>query len=447
MAYPVVQFDSSSGSDSLASGAGPATAVNSTTEGTTAATDGAGTLVTFSGATDLSGVATDGSHCIYLVDATAGANNFGRITAVDDGADTVTVDTAFGLSLSGLNWAIGGKRQFIGSTNSRKLVENNVSNGDSAAGWVIELMSGYAETLTVALTTRVTGVDTNPFIFRGESGAVTKPVFTISDVTGFFPYGTENRYRDFDIDRTGATDNVGSGMYFYGTSNHVTNVSLTGGSGANRWQYGFHGRYDASGRQCFNCASNHTVGVAFQGGRGLVAIRCLVDNCGADAFSGSPFGGHFMVIDCEVRSAVRGIDFENYGNVLIQGNTLAGCSSDGIYWTDFGRSGPKIMNNIIDSPGGYGINAAVATALLLSYGNVIYNATSGESNNITGLGTVNTTDPDFVSATDLTPQADLAGVGEPLVTNGTASYRWPGAIQPASSGGGATRLINGGLIS
>jgi hypothetical protein len=60
MAYPIVQFDSSSGSDSLASGAGPATAINSTTEGTTAATDVAGTFVTFSGATDLSGVATDG---------------------------------------------------------------------------------------------------------------------------------------------------------------------------------------------------------------------------------------------------------------------------------------------------------------------------------------------------------------------------------------------------
>jgi len=454
MAYPVVQFDSSSGSDSLASGAGPATAVNSTTESTTAATDGAGTTVTFSGATDLSGVATDGSHCIYLVDATVGNVNFSKILTVDDGANSLTVDNAFGLSLSGLNWAIGGKRQFIGSTTSRLLGDNNGSAGDMQPGWVLEMMSGYAETLTTTISLRRAGNSTNggQCIVRGEANPVTKPVISVDDTDAFYSDASWIEWADFDLDRTpSSSTNVGGGFGRgnSGHDHHIRNIDFLGGSSINKWSWAISGGYGGARVNCFNVRVNWVgSGSAFYGGRSLKCHRCVAKNCDGVAFSGTSYTGYFEIFECEVSGASTGISFQNYTDVRVLNCSITGTSGDGIYYSlQGGQASVSIIGNLIDSPGGYGIAAAAASHLANAYGNLIYNATSGESNNVTGLGTVSTIDPDLVSADDLTPQANLEGLGENPIAFGSTSYKWPGAIQPASSGGGATRLINGGLIS
>src|SRR5262245_38170373 len=116
MPLPTILVDSTTGSDTAASGAGPATALT----GSAASTSADGLTVTLDGSPDLTNVATDGSHAVFLNDSTAGARNFGKITAKDNVAKTVTVTNAFGASLSGKSWAIGGKRASIGSTTSTK---------------------------------------------------------------------------------------------------------------------------------------------------------------------------------------------------------------------------------------------------------------------------------------------------------------------------------------
>lgn len=90
MATPVILYDSSTGSDSAASGAGPATAVTGT-KGRTRNTASMLRVGFFEASPpDLSGVLTDGSHVLYIAIATAGQRNFSSIASTKN---TQTIDT------------------------------------------------------------------------------------------------------------------------------------------------------------------------------------------------------------------------------------------------------------------------------------------------------------------------------------------------------------------
>lgn len=188
MALPTILIDSASGSDSAASGAGPATALT----GTAASTSADGLTVTLDGSPDLTGVATDGSHAIYLADATAGARNFGKITAKDNTAKTVTVANAFGLSLTGKSWAIGGKRASLGDANSKKLLRNNAAAGDAKPGWKIQFAQAHTETIAGPLEIQLAGNGTDGRItIEGES-ETTVPVLTFSNNGNAFQFKVPN---------------------------------------------------------------------------------------------------------------------------------------------------------------------------------------------------------------------------------------------------------------
>ncbi len=111
-AFPVLLVDSATGSDSAASGAGPASAVTGT-KGRTRNT-ASQTRVGFfeASAPDLSGVATDGSHALYIAIATAGQRNFSSISAKKDtehtGSDAaITTGTAVLVVGSTTGWTAG----------------------------------------------------------------------------------------------------------------------------------------------------------------------------------------------------------------------------------------------------------------------------------------------------------------------------------------------------
>jgi hypothetical protein len=103
--FPTVVINSSTGSDTLSSGAGPVTAIN----GTAAATH-ANTTVNITDAVDLSGVSTAGGAVLWI--ASSSGQQFAAITAISgsSGAWVVTVGHAFANTESGKSWAIGGKR-------------------------------------------------------------------------------------------------------------------------------------------------------------------------------------------------------------------------------------------------------------------------------------------------------------------------------------------------
>lgn len=140
-ALPVLAFNSSTGSDTAASGAGPATALTGT-NGSTAASTVVTLLVDNP---DLSGVATDGSAVIWI--KSSSGLQYSKITAVNNtaGVKTVTVATAYANTEGSRTWGIGGKRATLDHVDSRTLIQSDVK-----AGWTISLEDD--QTITSTLT-------------------------------------------------------------------------------------------------------------------------------------------------------------------------------------------------------------------------------------------------------------------------------------------------------
>lgn len=112
MAYPTILIDVATGSDTAASGAGPATAVTGSKARTrnTASQLRVGFFETTP--PDLSGVLTDGSHVVYVAISTSGARNFSSINAVKNTQQTDTGNmTSASAVLSNLasttGWSVG----------------------------------------------------------------------------------------------------------------------------------------------------------------------------------------------------------------------------------------------------------------------------------------------------------------------------------------------------
>ena len=340
MAFPVILVNATGGSDSAASGAGPSTALT----GTAAATNGAGTTVTLDSGTDLSGVATDGSHVIYLVDTTAGARNFGKITATagSGGATpTVTVSNAFGISISGKSWAIGGVRASINSTSSRKLFENNSGNGDLMPGWIIEMQSGHTETVTSRITWRRAGDTTDgPCVLRGASGG-TRPVITFNQDDIFINVRNNHLQMQFmEIVHTGAATNArafdmggvtGPGVIF-------DDIRLVTG-----WTRGF----------------NNLVGCTVQ--------NCTIGNTTSDAMANTAQTDGTRFINNYIYSAgAAGIVLNGVAGIqLVSGNIIANCTTQGIQdnCSRADQSGAVIIeHNDIYACGGSTISGYVRTS-------------------------------------------------------------------------------------
>lgn len=104
-----ILFNNSTGSDTLSSGLGPSTAIN----GSGASTSAASAIVT---GIDTTGVSAGD---VLWVQSSSG-RQFSVIASVDSGTQ-VTCDNIFDNTEGSRNWAIGGKRAGIDSTESRKL--------------------------------------------------------------------------------------------------------------------------------------------------------------------------------------------------------------------------------------------------------------------------------------------------------------------------------------
>lgn len=472
MAFPIILVNSATGSDSLASGAGPGTALT----GTAGATDAAGTLVTLDGSPDLTAVATDGSHVIYLEDTTAGARNFGKITAKDNGAKTVTVSNAFGLSLSGLSWAIGGKRASVGSTTSKKLFDNNAAAGDAMPGWIVEMESGHAETLSAQYILRRAGDTTDgPIILRGVGA--TYPILTFTNNgDAINPSAVRQVCQHFELRNTNATKTA-SRAVLPQFSNSVF-MDLRIAHATDSFWKGIVFAVAAEGiivRDCavMNCAN---IGITVTGATTEVR-NCLVKGNGSHGLilTGALYGVRVIgnIFAANTGDGVNDASTASAGRntVAYHQNTFDANTSDGLEKTATAANRPFeagiVENNIFSNNGGYGVNfsgASVTDVFLRASAGQIRNNnhylnTSGFSN-ITFTFDENTTnlDPSYTSTAsdDYSIGTNLKAKGHPLggtspVGAGSATYSYvdTGAAQrqEPAGGGGSTysrgRVVNG----
>lgn len=175
MALPTVVINSS-GSNTLASGAGPATAVT----GTAAATH-SNTTVNITDAVALGGVATDGSAVLW-VNSSSG-RQFSKITAItgSSGAWVVTVSNAYGVTDAADSWAIGGKRATMAG--STQLFS------DWQLGWTVDVQTGETTSASIVLTPPTTDGQTSPPILTSTTYTTwgTQPIIqTATNSTALF---------------------------------------------------------------------------------------------------------------------------------------------------------------------------------------------------------------------------------------------------------------------
>lgn len=417
MALPTIKYDATTGSDTAASGAGPTTAVTGVASAHTGGV--ASTTITLTNAPDLSGVATDGSAAIWLATG-AGVRHISKITAVDDGADTVTVEDSFTIS-SGtpVDYAIGGERQSFNYDTS-----NNDWN-DWKAGWGAQLNG----TFTLANSFAPPAGDATDGTTRvfAKPGYVSRPILDLTTPNTFVP-SANCTWKDIRFLYTGT----------------ATNAALFDNGTTRNCMVFFNCEFDAINRgYCFNNRGSGTalfVDCEFKNANQTVAIgvrtasfrtsmqflRCSIHNCGGDGFFADPSDSTpaISLIDCTIyNNGGDGINLSTFtdasagGFVMIKECTIDGNTGDGIAITGGANdSNITIDGNSISNNGGYGINASATignNGVFVDY-NDIFNNTSGSLNNITGGDNDITSDPLYTSTTpgseDYTPQS-----GSPLI--------------------------------
>lgn len=450
MAYPTIVFNSSTGSDTAASGAGPAVAVTGT-----CAASASSTTVTFQGSPDLSGVATDGSAAIFI-----SGIGFDRITAVDDVAKTVTIDTALTIG-AGTAFAIGGKRATLNNTESRRLFAATVS--PTASGikglWTVEIETD--QTLTSLLSCTAASTLSTGFITIKGTGQ-TRPVinqstdyqniFSSISVSSLFVKWSFLKFTQSSVNKAlaiglGAGLNVFENCVFGDSTNKLSNAIARQGG--------------APGLVCYNCQFVYCTGVAITatsfGQYGSRIINCIFDS-NQSAIS-STIATVIMDSCIIANSTSDGIVLGNTGagNNFIKNCTIHNNAGDGIDVSAnlFSPNDVSVINCNITKNGGYGINAISGTQFMNllhnNYGTGATANTSGAINNYSlGSGDIQV-DPQYADAANgnYAIGANLKSKGYPKfdvpigISSSTYSFVDIGAAQ--AKGGGARPVnIRGG---
>jgi len=391
---PVVLFNNSTGSDSAASGAGPATAVTGTAAAHT--NGGASTTITFTNAPNLSGVAQDGSHVLWL--KTTSGRQYTRISTVDNGAKTCVVEDSFTIAAgSAVDYAIGGKRSGLSSADSR------IIGADAKAGWTIrfEYTGTDYDWSDVTWTLSASGDTTSgPITLEGVGGRpVLRMTITIASVIAMITLsGTRLHINNVEIVRHRVAEGYVTSILLINT----VGVELTLTDCIMR----------QSGSQVKAVPGYGIAANANSTAYRILLVRCRIQDCdtGFRKDSGTErvviglYGCTFVnnndgiltrginvsVGDCIFDGNARGIKghgAETHGfairNCVFRNQTESGIVLDNAAQT----AGAFIRHNVFVGNGQYGINYTGGGVPFHRIDrNAYYNNTSGTNNGFTSLG-------------------------------------------------------------
>lgn len=440
----IVFNTTSTNGDTQASGLGPATAVF----GTGASLNATTTVDLSADTPDLSGVSAGD---LLWVSTTSG-RQYAIIASVDDVADTVTVDDAFGVTESSRTWAIGGKRATIGETNSQLMF------ADAHDDWTIELEDD--QSISAAITWSGGDNDDRGFRLIGTAGSIKTITQTASATAHFSLSSASSTIENIKFLNSGATKEYvvlgGSGAL---TARFIDCVAGEGSGGNNPQGFGKRGA-GGMGMSAINCIAdycgedgfgeistrNRVVGVnskaigcgrhgfATRGDGGLVLHNCIADSNGGDGFYSGSQPKHVHVTNCVSRN-----------------NTGDGFNSNAAETTD---QAVIILNNQFTENGAYGVDfgswAATSKGFFAdgnNFGTGGTANTSGDYNgNISGGSRDTAVDPAYTDTAngDYTPGTTAqftAGFPEFTIDTTTVSANQPiGVVGGSGTGGGATNV-------
>lgn len=435
MALPTVKFNTSTGSDTQASGAGPATAIFGT-GGSTANSN----VVTLSvDAPNLSGVATDGSAVLWLQASTG--RQFSKITATDNTAKTVTCEDTYTNTEGSRTWAIGGKRATINATTSRSLF----GAAGAAAGWIIELEDN--QTTNSAITLASSGdTTTGNILVRGASDSP-RPIINNTANTVIFTANVANivfeslHFTNSNATKTSAYTATSTNSRFVMFRNCIF------GDATNRLQ----SAVEITGTSTYffvDCEIKETAshGITTTGNSNILLENVWIHD--AQGTGAGFFTSATATLDaarCLIEgNAGIGIDMTT-GVFTLQNCTIHGNGSDGVRITGLaGLLRRTWHSNSITGNGGYGINntgSNVYVGQMVNYNNYGTGATantSGALNNITAGANDLAVDPGYVSVAgnNFAPGVSVRALGWPAAArtiganqSSTTSYQDIGVAQ------------------
>lgn len=448
---PTIRFNSSTGSDTTASGSAGAITAN----GTNASYSG--NTVTLDGSPDLSGFDAD-EDVLWLQTSTG--RQFFDLSGADNSAKTVTtVDAPAGTS-SGLTWGIGGKRATFNNTQSR------FAFSGLKDGWIIETET--KQTISATLQCN----------FGGYTAAIRGSTEYIE------------------------IENTANSAHFSGSGGHAAAITFeklkfTNSNGSKNNAFAIFGQLQDMRVRAFNCiigdATKPMGGVCSTAG-GILLEDCLIQYCVSTigAVHRSSGNAQFDIVGCYFNGNV--IDISHNGTVRITvrdsifrgastrsidiastidivNSTIHGSAGDGIRFSGTQAAYHIIATNCnFTGNGGYGINitSPISNAgddyrYRVSYCNFGTGASANTSGAVNGLSlndTNLTVDPQYTDAAngDFSVGVNLKAKGFPDATrmlganqSATRSYIDIGAAQreePTGGGGGNTysrgRLVNAG---
>lgn len=347
MAYNApMKFNNSTGSDSLASGIGPSTAVT----GSGAFCSGGTTAIDLSmDSPDLSGVSV--GDCIYIpyLDG-ALERSLLEITSVNNTSKSITVSSTVTSFVSGQNWAIGGKRAFGNSTAGRAPFNSyNLSAGSRGMQFEIEYTGttytqGSGITLTEVCSIYGTGSQLPRIHFTGS---------------GYFLTGSS--YGSYDSTLLANLWISPSGVSTQGCFNWtdetliVDGCKITGETSSTYYSLGFNCNGFDAAIMMSNTEVDATTGVIVNGGDSYGSFshcdfycrskgvefnssssRGSVTNCTFHVDSGNKSGSHGVeatvcqrlhVANCVFNNIQQAISIDDSYNLVGVGNVFVDCST------------------------------------------------------------------------------------------------------------------------
>jgi hypothetical protein len=457
---PIISFGSG-GSDTAASGAGPATAL----AGTVGAVTSASATATIGDAVDLSGVAVDGSAVLWI--QTASGRQFSRISAISgsSGAWSLTLEDTVWTTSTAKTWGIGGKRATFANTDSRKLF-----SADVKPGWTVT--TDADQSIATPLACSVTGnVTAGVVTVKGTTDAPRPKITQTANAVLITQSQLFWRWESLAFVCSSGTRTNAVGIDIQGGTGTLTLYNCDLGDATNKLQVGVqrgagnarfylidsaihdcvsHGINEVTGTsdgwlECYGGRVQANGGIGIQNRNAPSGIRVL-----DSIFSGN---GNEAIVFGGVATGPAAI----VGNT-IHGNGTAGTFS-GVRTADATCAAQAVIcNNNITGNTQYGISLPAgsnAWKLFLDYNNFGTGTTANTSGAVSGVtaGAHDlTVDPGYTDAAnkDFSVGAGVKAEGFPDATRkvggnpatGTTSYVDIGAAQRQEPAGGGGVLVS-----
>lgn len=379
-----IVFDATYGSDTQASGLGPATALY----GSGATTDGTAVVT---------GISTTGVTAGDLLWVqTSSGRQFSIIASVDSGTQ-VTCDDTLSVGL-GQTWAIGGKRASFNNSDSRRLLFAYSGSGDYKAGFVIETETD--QTLTGSIGGNQ-GVSNGYWTVQGSAGSRKKITITTNQRI-FYYAGNANGLKVKNL------------IFACSASSPTEHAFVTRGSTVfENCEFG-----DGTNNHASGCVSDNFSDTLFR--------NCIFRT--PKGIRNGNYSATAVVDKCVFESSTKGIDLYGASSAFIQNSIFKGCT-DGIYVSSYPGLGLAISNCIF-SGCTTGVNATSSMAVTCE-DNAFHNCTTNITN-MADSGTVSLTADPFTdsAAGDYSLNTDAGGgalLRDSQATVGSTSirpFRW-----------------------